>query len=473
MKVWYDDFNIELGDSLNQTINKGLSNSRYGIVILSHNFFKKEWPIRELNALLSKEKLGEKVILPVLHNISIEEIKNYSLLLADKAGVQSKKGLDVVVKQIMGVVSKKPNFPGAVQEYIPVPNMNFNEIIKYCKTSSYDGIKKAGEQLEKFIKISEIDLELAFLGAQHVVSLILIDVYFYLYQSRERINSIKDVENANLLCQVLGKNTLGQIKIIYNLGDIALRNNGFYTKETINQTDLNVCKQSLKGILNWYFNSYYSKKTNKDRLCLVKPGEFYKEDIQEIYTIESKFFDPSFISPVEVATQWYEHNNKTLIGVRDTLTGKLVGFLCTLPITNELFEKISSGEYIDTHISTEDIRLYNLPDFYKLYLCSLCVDPEYTHTSALRLIYRSFIEQLFDLAVYDEIYITDIVADAISSKGEELCKFIRMKFYKNTLHGTKIYKDSLLPPSVTLKGREGLKLMNYYKMIYEQYIDLL
>ncbi|HUW33009.1 MAG TPA: toll/interleukin-1 receptor domain-containing protein, partial [Planctomycetota bacterium] len=46
-RVWYDEFELAVGDSLRRSIDKGLANSRFGIVILSPHFFAKEWPQRE------------------------------------------------------------------------------------------------------------------------------------------------------------------------------------------------------------------------------------------------------------------------------------------------------------------------------------------------------------------------------------------------------------------------------------------
>ncbi len=48
LKVWYDDFVLKVGDSLRREVDKGLVQSRYGIVILSHYFFRKQWPQKEM-----------------------------------------------------------------------------------------------------------------------------------------------------------------------------------------------------------------------------------------------------------------------------------------------------------------------------------------------------------------------------------------------------------------------------------------
>jgi len=70
LAVWYDDFSLRLGDSLIESINAGISQSSYGIVVLSQIFFQKNWPKRELKALLSREEGEEKVIIPIWHQIT-------------------------------------------------------------------------------------------------------------------------------------------------------------------------------------------------------------------------------------------------------------------------------------------------------------------------------------------------------------------------------------------------------------------
>jgi len=83
LNVWYDEFTLRVGDSLRRSIDNGLRNSRYGIVVLSEAFFSKEWPQRELDGLFAREVNGEKVILPIWHKISKNEVLKYSPIIAD------------------------------------------------------------------------------------------------------------------------------------------------------------------------------------------------------------------------------------------------------------------------------------------------------------------------------------------------------------------------------------------------------
>jgi hypothetical protein len=104
LRVWYDDFSLRLGDSLRQSIDRGLAHSRFGVVILSAYFFEKHWPQQELNGLATREVNGEKVILPVWHGVGFAEVRSYSVTLADRLAVQTKDGLAYVVQKVMEVV---------------------------------------------------------------------------------------------------------------------------------------------------------------------------------------------------------------------------------------------------------------------------------------------------------------------------------------------------------------------------------
>ena len=107
-RVWYDEFELEIGDSLRESIDKGLVNSRYGIVILSPRFLDKNWTKYELNSLVAKEVNGSKVILPVWHNVTKEAIIKYSPMLADKLALTTENlTLDAIAKTLCKVLAKE------------------------------------------------------------------------------------------------------------------------------------------------------------------------------------------------------------------------------------------------------------------------------------------------------------------------------------------------------------------------------
>jgi len=115
LRVWYDEFTLKLGDSLRRTIDRGLSESTYGIVILSRTFFTKDWPQKELDGLDVRERDGKKVILPIWHDITKDDVEKYSPMLAGRLAAQTKDGMRHTVDMIMAVV--RDEIPPAPENY--------------------------------------------------------------------------------------------------------------------------------------------------------------------------------------------------------------------------------------------------------------------------------------------------------------------------------------------------------------------
>jgi len=88
-KVWYDEFELKIGDSLRKTIDNGLTKSKFGIVIISPSFIKKNWTEYELNGMVAKEMNGHKVILPIWHKVTKDEVLRFSPSLADKMALNT------------------------------------------------------------------------------------------------------------------------------------------------------------------------------------------------------------------------------------------------------------------------------------------------------------------------------------------------------------------------------------------------
>lgn len=82
ISIFYDKDSIEWGDDWKQKIYEGLSNCKYGVIVVSKNFFNREWTEKELKELLSRQsETGGKLILPIAYEISLSDIcKKYKKL---------------------------------------------------------------------------------------------------------------------------------------------------------------------------------------------------------------------------------------------------------------------------------------------------------------------------------------------------------------------------------------------------------
>lgn len=105
LKVWYDEFELRIGDSLRRKIDAGLARSRFGVVVLSRAFFRKGWTNYELDGLVTRAVSGEQVLLPIWHEITKQELINYSPSLADKvARSTGTHTIDEIASEIIAVI---------------------------------------------------------------------------------------------------------------------------------------------------------------------------------------------------------------------------------------------------------------------------------------------------------------------------------------------------------------------------------
>ena len=99
--VWYDEYSLRIGDSLRRSIEQGLSKCRCGVVLLSRFFFEKEWPQKELDCLIARESDSrDKIILPVWHNITLDDVLHHVPILADRVALKTDSGIGYIADHI-------------------------------------------------------------------------------------------------------------------------------------------------------------------------------------------------------------------------------------------------------------------------------------------------------------------------------------------------------------------------------------
>lgn len=89
LKIWYDTISISWGDSLREKIDEGLKKSKFGIVVISNNYIRKGWTKYELDGLFQIEMTNGKTILPIWHNITKDEVQEFSPTLAGRKAMST------------------------------------------------------------------------------------------------------------------------------------------------------------------------------------------------------------------------------------------------------------------------------------------------------------------------------------------------------------------------------------------------
>lgn len=76
IRIFYDKESLEWGDDWKKRILDGTQKSEFAIIVISENFFGREWTEKELSEFLNRQNQdGQKIILPLLYNISIDDLK--------------------------------------------------------------------------------------------------------------------------------------------------------------------------------------------------------------------------------------------------------------------------------------------------------------------------------------------------------------------------------------------------------------
>lgn len=136
VRVWYDEFALQFGDSLSTKISEGLAKSAFGLVVVSNTFLQKQWPQKELSTLLSLQVAGRSVILPVLHGLTFQQLQARNPLLADLLALDSSRGtgpiLSATMKRIL--VSRNSQQP-TVEAYHAVLHVVPSEKPEHYKES--------------------------------------------------------------------------------------------------------------------------------------------------------------------------------------------------------------------------------------------------------------------------------------------------------------------------------------------------
>lgn len=105
--VFYDEYSIKLGDSLTESINKGITNASHAIIVLSNFFFEKAWTNTELQALFNKSLREQFKLLIIYHEVKHSTAAERYPLLADIKGIDSSIGIEKIGQSLFEAIGKK------------------------------------------------------------------------------------------------------------------------------------------------------------------------------------------------------------------------------------------------------------------------------------------------------------------------------------------------------------------------------
>ncbi|MBE6124602.1 MAG: hypothetical protein E7184_03655 [Erysipelotrichaceae bacterium] len=155
--------------------------------------------------------------------------------------------------------------------------------------------------------------------------------------------------------------------------------------------------------------------------------------LHQMINLDKEVFQGIDIGSFSKCKEWLSVNND--IYTMLLCKGKIIGYINFMPIKNEFYQKMKSGQAKDCDIKRKDIEEFNNASV-KCLFTSIVISKEYQNTLAITYLWSGFIKKMKSL----KVNISNIIMDCVTELGEKFAiKYLNAKFICNSSTG-KIYE---------------------------------
>ena len=209
------------------------------------------------------------------------------------------------------------------------------------------------------------------------------------------------------------------------------------------------------------------QKETSSQFQVIVGKEVTVKDIEEAVGLDEISYDECYRGNLADCVAWAKANPDIYVMLRDLNTGHIVAYINVMPVSDECYERIRCGSFIDVEITPDMILSYDMPQAYCIYFSSVVIHPEYRNTGVFTFLYNTILSRFIMLGE-DEVFIKKMLADAVTPEGEKFCKLFGMKKVDTSQHGSTLYEVSLIPPKFRVSSKMTKALHDYYQAKYEE-----
>jgi len=166
--------------------------------------------------------------------------------------------------------------------------------------------------------------------------------------------------------------------------------------------------------------------------------------LEKLISIDYEIFHELTPAQEGQASQWapvfLDHPDTWRLMI--TPANEIVGYWHFVPLFDDDYHRAIKGELRDSEITTDKVRVFELPGRYSIYFVSFGLFPRFRRTKGLKLLVDSLFDVLLGLARHG-IFVEQICANAFSDSGEGLCKTFGMKYLAKHKERGNIYVATL------------------------------
>lgn len=201
-------------------------------------------------------------------------------------------------------------------------------------------------------------------------------------------------------------------------------------------------------------------------LSIITGRQITPQDIREAVELDVLVYDDVYHVDTTQCEEWFRANPDIYVMAKDVSTNKVIAYVNISPVTDECYERIKSGDFIDTGITADMILSYAMPCPYSVYFSSIVIHPDYQNTNVFARLLNAVINKFVHLGER-EVYIKRMIADAVTHNGEKFCKLFGMEKLKGSNHESTLYEITMIPPKFRILSKKCKQLHDYYQQKYE------
>jgi len=356
-------------------------------------------------------------------------------------------------------------------------------LLEHGLKSPSRGVRDLVLEYEAFRRLRDLDREMALVRARRIVERLARMLY------TERIGEVGKRDLSAMLHglragRVVPPGIYAQLMLIREMGNIGAHADDGGALELgspaeppleVGDEELLVCEHALFLALKHVVRLMSDRRIASERRSMEYAfgSQVSHEHVNEVVALARAAYPGDVVLPVGTIESWRQANPEVLHLALDPLTTSVAGYLLALPLTPDAFRRTLLTGFDEKSITSEDVQMYDVPDFYFLYISSIVVDPVYRHSGvAYRTLVDGFFSFLVRLAERD-VFILEVTADAVTPQGERMCRSLGMTASVRKASGSVAFHAVLLPPSFRSVTRAGIALHRHYARRYEEFKDVL
>lgn len=207
------------------------------------------------------------------------------------------------------------------------------------------------------------------------------------------------------------------------------------------------------------------KRENK--IEIISGREVTADDIRQALMLDALAYDEIYHLEIETCLEWFKANPDIYFMAKESDGGRVVAYINVSPVTDECYERLKKGDFIDTGISADMILDYDMAAPYSMYFSSIVVHPQYQNSAVFMQLVNAVMQKFILLGEHG-VYIKRMLADAVTDNGIKFCKLFGMNKVLASNHNSTLYEVCMIPPKFRVLSKMTKALKDYYVLKYKE-----